>query len=256
MANEAIGYRLERLPCRENPEDFIEALLDRLNEVGAQGWHAISVDLTHNPPYSPLASAGMRLPVLLARAGGPKPSALSTAWTGCHSTKIWSDTSRDSWIVSTSWAGRAGPRSAWISRITLDTHRSVRQGLLFLSSYSTSPTPDRLLNGTGVTSEAAIRRRGMGRRRRSNSGKSPTHRWAHLAAQEVSSMKCYVHAKEGSREEAVAICAVCGMAVCLDHAVERNVPLTRLQSPGLAGYPDRSMVILCRRDAGALPDKV
>ncbi len=68
-------------------------------------------------------------------------------------------------------------------------------------------------------------------------------------------MKCYVHAKAGAREEAVAVCHVCGMAVCLEHAVERNVPLEQLRSPGLAGYPDRSMVILCQRDAQALSDR-
>ena len=65
-------------------------------------------------------------------------------------------------------------------------------------------------------------------------------------------MKCYVHAREGSREEAVAVCQVCGMGVCLDHAVERDMPLRQFQSPGLAGYPDRSMVILCKRDAEAV----
>lgn len=63
-------------------------------------------------------------------------------------------------------------------------------------------------------------------------------------------MNCYVHAKEGTREEAVAVCKICGMGVCLEHAVERNA--LKVQSVGLAGYPDRSMLILCKRDADAV----
>ncbi len=64
-------------------------------------------------------------------------------------------------------------------------------------------------------------------------------------------MKCYIHASEGSSEEAVAICVVCGMGVCMEHAVERDMPVAR--PPGQAGYPERAMLILCQRDAEVHP---
>lgn len=66
-------------------------------------------------------------------------------------------------------------------------------------------------------------------------------------------MNCYVHAKEGSPEQAVAVCRTCGMGVCLQHAVERNVLLERLGGPTWTGGPS-TMAILCQRDAGVFPD--
>ena len=60
-------------------------------------------------------------------------------------------------------------------------------------------------------------------------------------------MRCYMHAKEGAIEEAVAVCIVCGMGVCMAHAVERDLPVQR--PAGMAGYPERGMLILCQRDA-------
>jgi hypothetical protein len=33
-------------------------------------------------------------------------------------------------------------------------------------------------------------------------------------------MKCYVCAKQGRDEAAVAICIVCGMGLCMDHALK------------------------------------
>jgi hypothetical protein len=62
-------------------------------------------------------------------------------------------------------------------------------------------------------------------------------------------VKCYVHAKEGSAVDAVAVCVVCGMGVCMEHAVERDLPVRT--SAGLAGYPERGMLILCPVDAKA-----
>ena len=57
-------------------------------------------------------------------------------------------------------------------------------------------------------------------------------------------MKCYTCAKEGKTTEAVAVCAVCGMALCMDHAHEREVPVVQRTS-GWAGTT--TMHILCER---------
>ncbi len=65
--NTRIEYRMERMPFMEHPEAHIEELLNRVNELGKQGWHVVSVDLTYHPSYSPAAQPGMALPVLLER---------------------------------------------------------------------------------------------------------------------------------------------------------------------------------------------
>ena len=62
-----LEYRVERMPFKEHPEEHITELLDRLNELGKQGWRVVSVDLTYHPSYSPAAQPGMPLPVLLER---------------------------------------------------------------------------------------------------------------------------------------------------------------------------------------------
>lgn len=50
--------------------------------------------------------------------------------------------------------------------------------------------------------------------------------------------------------DAVAVCAICGMGVCLDHATEREVPLVQRVS----GWANRSaMHILCERCSQVLP---
>ena len=36
-------------------------------------------------------------------------------------------------------------------------------------------------------------------------------------------MKCYICAKQGKHEEAVAICIVCGMGLCADHAIKEEL---------------------------------
>jgi len=60
-------YRVERLPYSEDPEAHFAGLLDRLNELSRQGWHAVSVDLTFHPAYSPGTPPALPLPVLLER---------------------------------------------------------------------------------------------------------------------------------------------------------------------------------------------
>jgi hypothetical protein len=60
-------YRVEQMPFQEHPEAHISELRERLNEVGKQGWRAVSVDLTYHPSYSPAAQPGIALPVLLER---------------------------------------------------------------------------------------------------------------------------------------------------------------------------------------------
>ena len=65
--NTRIEYRMERMPFMEHPEAHIEELLNRVNELGKQGWHVVSVDLTYHPSYSPAAQPGIPLPVLLER---------------------------------------------------------------------------------------------------------------------------------------------------------------------------------------------
>jgi len=60
-------YRIDRLPIADHPEAHLEALLDRLTELGTQGWGVVSVDLTHHPSYSPAAQPAIPLPVLLER---------------------------------------------------------------------------------------------------------------------------------------------------------------------------------------------
>lgn len=62
-----IEYRVEQMPFQEHPEKHISELLERLNELGKQGWRAVSVDLTYHPSYSPAAQPGVALPVLPER---------------------------------------------------------------------------------------------------------------------------------------------------------------------------------------------
>jgi len=57
-------------------------------------------------------------------------------------------------------------------------------------------------------------------------------------------MKCYTHAKEGVNKEAVAVCAVCGMGLCLEHVIEREVPVVQRVSGWAA---QTTMHILCER---------
>ncbi len=55
-------------------------------------------------------------------------------------------------------------------------------------------------------------------------------------------MECYTCAKKKTKSEAVAVCSICGKGLCLDHAVERDLPLVRRVS----GWGDQSLIhILC-----------
>jgi hypothetical protein len=66
----AVDYRMERLPIRDHPEAHLAEVLDRLNEMGKQGWRVVSIDLTHHPSYSPAAQPSTPLPVLLEKPTG------------------------------------------------------------------------------------------------------------------------------------------------------------------------------------------
>jgi hypothetical protein len=62
-----VEYRIERMPFQEHPEAHLSELLARATELGAQGWHVVSVDLGYHPSYSPAAQPNTPLPVLLER---------------------------------------------------------------------------------------------------------------------------------------------------------------------------------------------
>ena len=54
-------------------------------------------------------------------------------------------------------------------------------------------------------------------------------------------MKCYIDAKAGIDKEAVAICAVCGKALCMEHAHEKTKQMHR--EPGWVLH--ETVYILC-----------
>lgn len=66
-ATKRIEYRVERMPFVEHPEAHISEPLERLNQLGKEGWHVVSADLTYHPSYSPAAQPSIPLPVLLER---------------------------------------------------------------------------------------------------------------------------------------------------------------------------------------------
>ncbi len=66
----AVDYRIERMPIQEHPEAHLTEVLDRLTELGKQGWRVVSIDLTHHPSYSPAAQPRIPLPVLLEKPTG------------------------------------------------------------------------------------------------------------------------------------------------------------------------------------------
>jgi hypothetical protein len=69
----AVDYRIERMPIQEHPEAHLAEVLDRLAELGRQGWRVVSIDLTHHPSYSPAAQPRIPLPVLLEKPTGVAP---------------------------------------------------------------------------------------------------------------------------------------------------------------------------------------
>jgi hypothetical protein len=60
-------YRVERLPLDEDQGTRILQLVERLNELGAQGWQVASVDLMPHPAFQ-----SSPVPVLLEREVGKK----------------------------------------------------------------------------------------------------------------------------------------------------------------------------------------
>ncbi|MHC4454064.1 MAG: DUF2180 family protein, partial [Planctomycetota bacterium] len=46
-------------------------------------------------------------------------------------------------------------------------------------------------------------------------------------------MKCYICNKEGKETDAIAICIVCGIAVCVDHQIRETVPVKETYKWGL-----------------------
>jgi hypothetical protein len=55
------------MPFQEHPEKHLSELLERLAELGTQGWSAACADLTYHPSYSPAAQPATPIPVLLMR---------------------------------------------------------------------------------------------------------------------------------------------------------------------------------------------
>jgi hypothetical protein len=47
----------------------------------------------------------------------------------------------------------------------------------------------------------------------------------------VNDMKCYMCAKMGKDTDAVAVCIVCGMGVCMDHAIYEETPIWKGDYP-------------------------
>ncbi len=67
ISAQRVEYRIERMSIREHPEAHLAEVLDRLNELGKQGWRVVSIDLTHHPSYSVAAQPSVPLPVLLEK---------------------------------------------------------------------------------------------------------------------------------------------------------------------------------------------
>lgn len=74
LTAQQIEYRIERMAILEHPEAHLAEVLDRLNDLGKQGWRVVSIDLTHHPSHSPAAQPSIPLPVLFEkRAGSTHP---------------------------------------------------------------------------------------------------------------------------------------------------------------------------------------
>ncbi len=46
-------------------------------------------------------------------------------------------------------------------------------------------------------------------------------------------MKCYICDQEGKETDAIAICIVCGIAVCKEHSIREQTPVTETYKWGL-----------------------
>jgi hypothetical protein len=66
-APNAVEHRIETLPLLEHPQAHLDVFVDRLNELGKDGWRVASVDLTFHPSYSPAAQPTGPIPIMLSR---------------------------------------------------------------------------------------------------------------------------------------------------------------------------------------------
>jgi hypothetical protein len=57
-----VEYRIERVPVDEDHESRLLQIVERLNELGSQGWRVASIDLTPHPAFKDTP-----IPVLLER---------------------------------------------------------------------------------------------------------------------------------------------------------------------------------------------
>ncbi len=46
-------------------------------------------------------------------------------------------------------------------------------------------------------------------------------------------MKCYICDQAGKKTDAIAICIVCGIAVCKEHSVREQIPVTETYKWGM-----------------------
>ena len=69
LAARLVDYRLERLPILDHPEAHLTEVLERLTQLGREGWRVVSVDLTDHPSDAQGARAGVAVAVL-----GEKPA--------------------------------------------------------------------------------------------------------------------------------------------------------------------------------------
>ncbi len=60
-------------------------------------------------------------------------------------------------------------------------------------------------------------------------------------------MKCYTCARAGKSTDAVAVCAICGMALCMAHVIRREAV-----RPVVGLVPEQTMQILCQECSDAL----
>ncbi len=62
-------------------------------------------------------------------------------------------------------------------------------------------------------------------------------------------MKCYVCAKLGRDEPAVAVCIVCGMGICMEHAIKENLMVRDIVDWGIGEerieYPHKLPRFIC-----------
>ena len=72
-------------------------------------------------------------------------------------------------------------------------------------------------------------------------------------------MVCYVCNKQGQETAAVAICIVCGMALCAEHVIREELPVYATVETGMAAtrqkLPETLPRMLCAECRSALHQK-